>query len=70
MGEGEEGEEDEDIVGGGSPLSMVSVPEEGRKKSPTHPHYQSTVINNNIQQLARSPYIGLNKKKRPGCMFA
>ena len=36
-GEGEVGEEDEDSVGGGSPLSMVSVSEEGKPKK-NHPH--------------------------------
>lgn len=34
VGDGEEGEEEEDRVGGGSPLSMVS--EEGKKKVTHH----------------------------------
>ena len=38
VGEGEAGEEAEASVGGGSPLSMVSVPEEGKQKKKNHPH--------------------------------
>ena len=53
VGEGEAGEEAEASVGGGSPLSMVSVPEEGKQKKKKSPTYWSTLLNSNTEQLAR-----------------
>ena len=52
VGEGEAGEEAEASVGGDSPLSMVSVPEEGKQKEKS-PTYWSTLLNSNTEQLAR-----------------